>query len=44
LGYEDLNDHDKLHHDPMLGVLVGRKDPTGRTRARKCHQPTQVGS
>ena len=44
LGYEDLNDHDKLHHDPMLGVLVGRKDPTGRSRARKCHQPTQVGS
>jgi hypothetical protein len=24
LGYEDLNDHDELRHDPMLAVLVGR--------------------
>src|SRR2546430_17492818 len=23
LGYEDLNDHDDLHHDPMMAVLAG---------------------
>lgn len=26
LGYEDLNDHDQLRIDPMLGLLVGRED------------------
>lgn len=25
LGYEDLNDHDQLRVDPMLGLLVGRE-------------------
>jgi hypothetical protein len=36
LGYEDLNDHDRLRHDPLLAMLVGKPDPTGqeRTRAR----------
>ena len=24
LGYEDLNDHDQLRHDPMLAVLAGK--------------------
>jgi hypothetical protein len=24
LGYEDLNDHDELRHDPMLAVLAGK--------------------
>jgi len=24
LGYEDLNDHDELHHDPVLGLLSGK--------------------
>ena len=24
LGYEDLNDHDRLRHDPVLAVLVGK--------------------
>src|SRR5205823_5583424 len=23
LGYEDLNDHDQLRHDPMMAVLAG---------------------
>lgn len=32
LGYEDLNDHDDLRHDPMLAVLVGKSDPTGQDR------------
>ena len=35
LGYEDLNDHDDLRHDPLLAVLVGKKDPLGRTRWRR---------
>lgn len=24
LGYEDLNDHDRLRHDPLLAVLAGK--------------------
>src|SRR5260370_33809768 len=24
LGYEDLNDHDDLRHDPMMAVLAGK--------------------
>jgi hypothetical protein len=34
LGYEDLNDHDELRHDPLLAVLVGKEDPTGKDRLR----------
>ena len=32
LGYEDLNDHDRLRLDPLLAVLVGKEDPTGQDR------------
>jgi hypothetical protein len=35
LGYEDLNDHDTLRHDPLLAVLVGKADPTGQDRRRR---------
>lgn len=28
LGYEDLNDHDHLRHDPLIGALVDKADPT----------------
>jgi hypothetical protein len=35
LGYEDLNDHDALRHDPLLAVLVGKDDPTGQERRRR---------
>ena len=34
LGYEDLNDHDQLRHDPLLAVLAGKKDPQGADRLR----------
>ena len=34
LGYEDLIDHDRLRHDPLLAVLVGKADPLGGGRAR----------
>ena len=35
LGYEDLNDHDQLRHDPLLAVLAEKPDPTGDSRARE---------
>jgi len=25
-GYEDLNDHEQLRHDPLLGLLAGKRD------------------
>jgi Transposase DDE domain group 1 len=34
LGYEDLNDHDDLRADPLLATVVGKLDPTGKTRQR----------
>jgi hypothetical protein len=34
LGYEDLNDHDRLRFDPLLAVLVDKKDPQGDDRLR----------
>lgn len=38
LGYEDLNDHDQLRLDPLLAILVGKKDPLGNDRLRKRDQ------
>jgi hypothetical protein len=38
LGYEDLNDHDELRRDPLLGVLAGKPDPTGESRVRERDQ------
>jgi hypothetical protein len=35
LGHEDLNDHDDLRRDPLLAAVVGKPDPTGKTRQRK---------
>jgi hypothetical protein len=35
LGYEDLNDHDDLRHDPLLAVLVGKADPSGQDRLQQ---------
>lgn len=34
LGYEDLNDHDRLRADPLLALAVGKADPSGLDRAR----------
>jgi len=28
LGYEDLNDHEQLRHDPLLGVAAGKREMT----------------
>ena len=30
LGYEDLNDHDQLRHDPVMAVLAGKLDGAAR--------------
>src|SRR3954453_11556707 len=35
LGYEDLNDHDDLRRDPLLATVVGKDDPSGKTRRRQ---------
>jgi hypothetical protein len=35
LGYEDLNDHDRLRCDPALAVIVGKEDPKGEHRRDK---------
>jgi len=32
LGYEDLNDHEQLRHDPVMGALLGKLTP----RRRQC--------
>ena len=35
LGYEDLNDHEELRKDPLLGVLVEKSDLVGEPLAGK---------
>src|SRR3954453_17143336 len=35
LGYEDLNDHDDLRRDPLLATVVGKGDPSSKTRRRQ---------
>ena len=35
LGYEDLNDHDSLRHDVVMGVLCEKSDPSGSDRVRE---------
>jgi hypothetical protein len=38
LGYEDLNDHDRLRHDVVMGVLSEKRDPVGKDRVREQDQ------
>lgn len=35
MGYEDLNDHEILRNDPLLGILCDKKDPNGLDRKNK---------
>lgn len=35
LGYEDLNDHEQLRRDPLLGVMVGKDEPGEEALASK---------
>jgi hypothetical protein len=32
LGYEDLNDHDRLRHDPLCALMAGKEDVLGEDR------------
>jgi len=32
LGYEDVNDHDTVRHDPLLAVACNKRDPLGQDR------------
>jgi hypothetical protein len=38
LGYEDLNDHDRLRTDPLLATLINKVDPSGKDRRRERDQ------
>ena len=31
LGYEDLNDHEDLRHDPLMALLAGKKQPVAES-------------
>lgn len=35
LGYEDLNDHDELSRDQLFAAMIGKTDPTGKSRLRQ---------
>ena len=35
LGYEDLNDHDKLRLDPLIALASGKEDLEGKNRRRE---------
>ena len=35
MGYEDLNDHEVLRHDLLLGLLCDKEDPSGLNRERE---------
>jgi len=38
LGYEDLNDHDQLRADPLLAVMVDKRDCEGKQRKQERDQ------
>jgi hypothetical protein len=44
LGYEDLNDHDTLSADPLLAVLVGKRDPKVGDRRREAYRGRALAS
>ena len=38
LGYEDLNDHDRLRRDPLLAAACNKADPQGQDRFNPAHR------
>jgi hypothetical protein len=38
LGYEDLNDHDDLRHDPAMAVLAGKLDIYDGAASARMHR------
>lgn len=43
MGYEDLNDHNRLRDDLVLALAAGRQDVTGAERARTRDQGHPLG-
>ena len=44
LGYEDLNDHDDLMRDPLLSMVLDKRDPEGKDRRRSCDRGKALAS
>src|SRR6266702_7283215 len=44
LGYEDLNDHQRLRLDPLLAVACGKTDPLGEQRLFAQHRGIALAS
>jgi len=44
LGYEDLNDHQRLRLDPLLAVACGKTDPLGEHRFFPQHRGIALAS
>src|SRR5712691_5186509 len=44
LGYEDLNDHQRLRLDPLLAVACGKTDPLGEQRVLPQHRGIALAS
>ena len=42
LGYEDLNDHDELRHDPLMAVLAGKLEARRQDCAPCCCPPERL--
>ncbi len=43
LGYEDLNDHDDLRHDPVMAVLAGKLRATRKDCAPVAGKSRSIG-
>jgi hypothetical protein len=44
LGYEDINDHEQLRRDPLIGLLAGRKDPERALAGKSTLNRMELGS
>lgn len=44
LGYEDLNDHDRLRVDPLLALVSGKEDIEGRDRRHEADRGIPLAS
>ena len=44
LGYEDINDHEQLRRDPLMGLLAGRKDPERALAGKSTLNRLELGS
>jgi hypothetical protein len=44
LGYEDINDHEQLRHDPLIGLLAGRKDAERALAGKSTLNRLELGS